>query len=121
MLQMKLNQLALWLMTVAVTAATPVAAQSLNPQDFPYLAGVNNQLDPTLQVSDDQKIEAGRSVCNQLQSGQTFGQLIAQESQAIESQPLKLQYSIRRYHKAVKEYAIRNYCPEFSKQWRAWH
>lgn len=118
---MKLNQLALWLMTVAVTAATPVAAQSLNPQDFPFLAGVNSQLDRRLQVSDDQKIESGHSVCKQLQTGQTLGQLIAQESQALESQPIALQYYIRRYNKAVKEYAIRNYCPEFTKQWRAWH
>lgn len=102
-------------------AATPVAAQSLNPQDFPFLAGVNNNLDPRLQVSDLEKIEAGHSVCKQLTIGQTLGQLIAQDAQLIESQPANVQHSIRRYSKAVKEYAIRNYCPEFTKQWRAWN
>ncbi|HEY9632093.1 MAG TPA: DUF732 domain-containing protein [Coleofasciculaceae cyanobacterium] len=118
---MKLTRLALCLVTVATTAAAnPLAAQSLPPQDFAFLKGVEKSIDPALAVSDQQKLEAGRSVCQQLGTGVTLGQLIAQDSQSVEQQPLIQQQPILRYYRAVQEYAIRNYCPEFSKQWRSW-
>jgi hypothetical protein len=119
---MKLTQLALCVITVATTAfTTPVTAQSLLPQDFAFLEGVNKRLDPLLSVSDQQKMADGRTVCQQLKTGQVLGDLIAEDFQSLKQQPFTVQQPTLRYYRAVKEYGIRSYCPEFSYQWRTWY
>lgn len=114
---MKLTQLALCLVAATTTATTlPVAAQSMSPQDYPFLTGVNGKLDKGLYVSDQQKMSDGHAVCQQLNTGKTLGQVNEQRVQSLAGQTFTLQYPMTRYYRAVQEYAIRNYCPGFSNQ-----